>query len=69
MARTAAPTKFVEDPVDGTYGTLALFYKGLEGFVGLPDVNVLHAMMREHASTETFTPSNNTGTHPSLPTP
>jgi len=61
--------KFVDDPVDGKYGSLALFYQGLEGYVGLPDVNVFQAMAREHESTETFTPSNNKGTRPSLPTP
>jgi len=50
--------------VDGKYGSLKLFDTGLEGFVGLPDVHVFNAMMREHASTETFTPSNNKGTRP-----
>ena len=65
MDLTAAPPassalKFV----DGKYGSLALFDKGLEGFVGLPDVNVFEAMRREHASTETFIPSNNKGTRP-----
>jgi hypothetical protein len=48
--------------VDGKYGSL-------EGFVGLPDVHVLEAMIREHASTEKFTPSNNKGTRPWPPTP
>ncbi|KAJ1483653.1 hypothetical protein T484DRAFT_1799601 [Baffinella frigidus] len=38
--------------VDGKYGSLELFDQGLEGYVGLPDVNVFEAMMREHASTE-----------------
>jgi hypothetical protein len=61
--------KFVDDPVEGKYGSLALFDKGLEGYVGLPDVQVFPAMMREHASTEKFTPSNNKGTRPSRPTP
>jgi hypothetical protein len=55
--------------VDGKYGSLAMFDQGLEGFVGLPDVHVFEAMRREHASTEAFTPSNNKGTSPWLPTP
>jgi len=50
--------------VDGKYGSLELFDKGLEGYVGLPDVNVFKAMMQEHASTEKFTPSNKEGTQP-----
>jgi hypothetical protein len=50
--------------VDGKYGSLELFDQGLEGYVGLPDVNVFEAMMREHASTEKFTPSNKPGTRP-----
>ncbi|KAJ1482518.1 hypothetical protein T484DRAFT_1803861 [Baffinella frigidus] len=41
---------------DGQYGNLELFDTGLEGYVGLPDVHVFQAMMREHASTEKFTP-------------
>ena len=53
--------------VDGKYGSLALFGTGLEGHVGVPNVNVLEAMEQEHASTEKFTPSNNKGTRPSLP--
>jgi len=65
----APPAKFVDDLVDGTYGSLALFFKGLEGFLGLPEVQVLEAMKREHESTKTFTPTNNKGTRPSLPTP
>ena len=48
--------------VDGKYGSLALFDTGLEGYVGLPDVNVYKAMRREHASKEKFSPSNNKGT-------
>jgi hypothetical protein len=55
--------------VDGKYGNLKLFDKGLEGYVGLPDVNVFKAMMQEHASTEKFTPSNKQGTRPLLLTP
>ena len=55
--------------VDGKYGSLELFDQGLEGYVGLPDVNVLNAMMQEHASTEKFTPSNKQGTRPLLLTP
>ena len=50
--------------VDGKYGGLELFDTGLEGYVGLPDVRVLEAMIWEHASTEKFTPSNNEGTRP-----
>jgi len=50
--------------IDGKYGSLELFDKGLEGYVGLPDVNVFKAMMQEHASTEKFTPSNKEGTRP-----
>ena len=50
--------------VDGKYGSLDLFDKGLEGYVGLPDVNVFKAMMQEHASTEKFTPSNKQGARP-----
>jgi hypothetical protein len=52
--------------VDGKYGSLELFDEGLEGYVGLPDVNVFTAMMQEHASTEKFTPSNKQGTRPLL---
>ena len=62
--------------VDGKYGSLDLFHKGLEGYVGLPDVNVFTAMMQEHASTEKFTPSNKQGACialdsliPTFPTP
>jgi len=55
--------------VDGKYGSLELFGQGLEGYVGLPDVNVFKAMMQEHASTEKFTPSNKQGTRPLLLTP
>jgi len=47
---------------DGKYGSLELFDTGLEGYVGLPDVQVFKAMKQEHASTEKFTPSNNKGT-------
>ena len=50
--------------IDGKYGSLALFDTGLEGYVGLPDVNVYKAMMREHTSKEKFSPSNNKGTQP-----
>ena len=52
--------------VDGKYGSLDLFDKGLEGYVGLPDVSVFKAMMQEHASTEKFIPSNKEGTPPLL---
>ena len=48
--------------VDGKYGSLELFGTGLEGYVGLPDVNVFKAMKQEHASSEKFSPSNNQGT-------
>jgi hypothetical protein len=55
-----ASVKFVE----AKYGSRELFDTGLEGYVGLPDVQVFNAMMREHTSTEKFTPSNNKGTRP-----
>ncbi|KAJ1466266.1 hypothetical protein T484DRAFT_1922379 [Baffinella frigidus] len=42
--------------VDGKYGGLELFSMGLEGYVGLPDVHVFEAMVREHASKEKFSP-------------
>jgi hypothetical protein len=65
-----AGTKSVEEAdasvkfVEAKYGSLDLFETGLEGYVGLPDVQVFKAMMREHASKEKFTPSNNKGTRP-----
>jgi len=55
--------------IDGKYGSLELVDKGLEGFVGLPDVHTFEAIRREHASTEMFTPSNKQGTPPLPPTP
>ena len=54
---------------DAKYGSRELFHTGLEGYVGLPEVQVYEAMMREHTSTEQFTPSNNTGSPPCLPSP
>ena len=50
--------------VDVQYGSPALFDMGLEGYVGLSDVHVIRAMMREHASTEKFSASNNKGARP-----
>jgi hypothetical protein len=50
--------------VDVQYGSLALFDMGLEGYVGLPDVHVIRAMLREHASTEKLSASNNKGARP-----
>jgi hypothetical protein len=55
--------------VDGKYGNLDLFDQGLEGYVGLPDVDVFKAMMQEHASTEKFNPSNKQGARPLLRIP
>ena len=52
--------------VDGKYGSLELFDQGLEGYVGIPDMDVYNAMMQEHASTEKFIPSNKEGTPPLL---
>jgi hypothetical protein len=55
--------------VDGKYGNLELFDEGLDGYVGLPDVDMFKAMVQEHASTEKFTPSNKQGARPLLLTP
>jgi hypothetical protein len=54
---------------DGKYGKRELFDTGLEGYVGLPVVDVFEAMVREHASKTKFSPSNNPGTRPPPPSP
>jgi len=70
MGMTAATLEATSGKfVDGKYGSLELFDQGLEGYVGLPDVHTFEAMMREHASTEKFTPANKPGTRHSPPTP
>jgi hypothetical protein len=38
-----------------TYGTMATFYGGLEGQIGLPNPDIYEAMRSEHTSLEPFT--------------
>ena len=44
--------------VEGKYGSFDMFRMGLDGLIGLPDVNALEAMKREHMSMDKFRPPN-----------
>jgi hypothetical protein len=47
-----------EKSIKFEYGSVVEFYAGLEGMLGSPSVNVMHAMEKEHSSKEPFKASN-----------
>ncbi len=64
-ARTIA-TKFASTSFAMSFGGVEQFYAGLEGYLGPPSVDVLHAMSHEHSSKLPFSSHNVRNTTPEL---